>query len=78
MLNLINRINRTLTSRGCTREEFRAELNKILTPARRLDETHSGLVQIVRWLDPTGKRWSEPKGEIALAMMKWVETHGLY
>lgn len=72
---LIRRVNQILTSRGLTREGFREELNELLTPARRLKENHSGLVQIVRWLDPTNANWSEPKGEIVLAMKKFVELH---
>lgn len=70
---LIQRLNAILASRGLTREGFRDELNLLLTPTRRLTTNHSGLVQITRWLDPTGKTWSEPKGEIVLAMQRWIK-----
>lgn len=72
---LIQRINQILTSRGLTREGFREELNAFLPPFRRIKANHSGLVQVTRWLDPTGSNWSEPMGEIVLAMEKFVNSH---
>lgn len=72
---LITKINGILSARGLTREQFREELNELLTQPRRLKRNHSGLVQIVRWLDPTNDNWSEPKGEIVLAMKKFADNY---
>lgn len=57
-----------------TREKFIEELNEYLCSKRKLPQTHSGLVQINRWLDPTGNNWSEPKSEISLAFAAWLEA----
>lgn len=72
---LIQEINQILIRRGLTREDFREELNRLLTPERQLAANHSGLVQVVRWLDPSSPNWSEPKGEIALAMRDFIQIN---
>ena len=72
-LVLINRVNTLITSRGITREAFRSELNEFLPSGRKLYNA-SGLGQIFRWLDPTSNRWSEPKSEVILAMLKWIDA----
>jgi len=67
---LIVEVNQALSSRGLTREGFRDILNDYLPPGRRIKSTHSGTVQLNRWLNPTGNQCIEPKAEIALAMKK--------
>lgn len=74
-LEVIGQVNSILTRLGLTREEFLLELNRYLTQKRKLKEKHSGLVQVTRWLDPTSPNWSEPKGEVVIAMQEFVQNH---
>lgn len=71
---LINRINHILTRDSRTRDWFRVELNRHLPPSRHIKPTHGAMVQLYRWLDPTSRHWSEPKGEVVLAMKQFTET----
>lgn len=57
-----------------TREDFRVELNKLLPDKRHIKGTHSGIVQLNRWLNPSANDWAEPFGEIVLAMQKFTEN----
>jgi hypothetical protein len=56
-----------------TREDLINELNKFLCPERRIKSNHSGIVAVNRWLNPTGRAWSEPRSEISLALQKWLD-----
>lgn len=72
-LELVLNIKSALTSRGLSREEFIKVLNEFLPETRRIKSNHSGVVQLNRWLNPTGERWVEPRAEIAFAMQKALE-----
>lgn len=74
-LVVINRVNTVIASRDITREKFMTELNELICGSRKLRNNYSGLQQVFRWLDPTSDRWSEPKSEIVLSMLKWLEIH---
>jgi hypothetical protein len=72
-LEVILRVLEILARRQLTREEFRVELNRNLPSNRQIKDNHSGTVQLNRWLNPTSRMWSEPQGEIALAMKQFCE-----
>jgi hypothetical protein len=67
-LELIVEINYALSSRGMTREDFRVKLNEHLADNRKIQSNHAGMVKLVRWLNPQGRGWCEPQGEIVIAM----------
>lgn len=75
LVDLIVKINRLLYLRQWTREDFRDRLNGFLSSNRKLKTNHSGLMQVSRWLDPDSKNWAEPKGEITLALKKFLDYH---
>lgn len=69
-LELIVRIREALRERSMTYSDFRAILNKHLPASRQIEDDHSGMVKLNRWMNPVGARWPEPYGEIVLAMQK--------
>lgn len=73
-LELIVEVNAIVTRNNLTTRTFMAELNKFLPSRRQIQDTHPGTSKLNRWLNPTGKNWCEPLGEIVLAMQKWVQS----
>lgn len=72
-LAVIIELKRLMYQLGMNQETLRKEMNKFLPRVRQIEPTHSGIVQISRWLDPTGGAWSEPKSEIILAFQKVID-----
>jgi hypothetical protein len=72
VVKLIGRVAFKLEQTGKTTRTFVQELNALLPMARRLSST--GRQQASRWLNPQSPRWSEPAGEIVIAMQKWLKS----
>lgn len=69
-LALIVRVNEILSLRGMTRGDLRLVLNQFLPFDRQVPDTHSGMVKLHRWLNPSSNNWHSPSSEIALALQK--------
>lgn len=74
-LELIVNVNHALSRLTMTRNALREQLNKFLPSKRQIKDNHAGTVKLNRWLNPTGKEWCEPRGEIVLALKKWLESN---
>jgi hypothetical protein len=72
-LEIILNLKQVMRDHGMTQEDVRVLMNAYLPVSRQIKPNHSGAVQLSRWLNPTGKDWSEPKSEIILAFQKVAE-----
>jgi hypothetical protein len=69
-LEIIMDVKRLIRDNKMTMDEYRVVLNMYLPDPKRIEDSHSGIVKLNRWLNPSASAWQEPRSEIILAMQK--------
>ena len=72
-LGVIVQLSNLLEQNGITNSALAKLLNKYLPPKKQIKDNHPGQIKLNRWLNPTSNAWTEPRGEIVLAMQKVVK-----
>ena len=70
VVDLINALSTLKRQQGLTYLELIDLLNKHLPEERKILSNSQGITQLERWMKPNRNRWSEPSGEIILAIQE--------